>query len=379
MDWGLGHAARCIPVIKAFRNAGCRVVVASSGPGAELIGREPGMGAIEIVPFPGFSVSYSRYWLLPHLFLQLPSFLYHIEREKKMLKILAGRLGPDLIISDNRYGLFHDSIPSILITHQLRPQLPAFFKPLENSLSAVIKKWAGNFNECWIPDFPGAPASGELVEGWNRLPLVRFTGWLSRFGSDRPGFRRNMNSCRDGERADCQGSDTSGGKRYRYRILFILSGPEPQRSILEKKITCQCLSACVRAMIVRGVPSDPVKKRSVKNLDVVSFLDSKALYEAICNSRLVICRSGYSSVMDLLVLGKRAVLVPTPGQTEQLYLARWLDDKGWFKMITQKDFNIDMVLAMEALPGTDLPKPGYFGKTNMLQECVKNALSDCRS
>jgi hypothetical protein len=385
MDWGLGHASRCIPVIRAFSKEGCRVVVASSGPGTELIRQELDMTRDDIIPFPGFEVSYSRSFLFARLAVQMPEFIYHVTKEKKALKDLVDKIKPDLIVSDNRYGLVHDSVPSVLITHQLQPSLPFYFRPFERLLSAVIRKWAGSFNECWIPDFPDNSAAGALINGWSRLPHVYFTGWLSRFTSLPDMARENKDNYETtvtgnkrsapAEKNDQKGSFARQKRRYRYRIIFILSGPEPQRGMLEGMITEGCIKTGISALVVRGLPGLPMKKEVRGQMEIVSFLGSDALLRAVSESEIVVCRSGYSSVMDMLVLGKKAVLIPTPGQTEQEYLGKWLAGRHWFDVVDQKSFSIDRILET-AFAGGDFPAGPDPMQNDLLEIRVKALISD---
>lgn len=363
LDWGLGHASRCVPVIREFLKADCRVVVAASGPGAALIKREIDLpGSIEFVPFPGFSVSYSGSLLFLRLMLQVPSFLLHIYREKKFLRQLVSRFSPNLIISDNRYGLVHETVPSVIITHQLRPALPSFLKIFELPLSFVIRRMVRAFDECWIPDYKDCPAAGNLVYGWQKLPAVYFTGWLSRFS--------------------CGSSDPkkTAGPASRYRVMYLLSGVEPQRSMLEEKIIRSRFPDGQPSLLVRGLPDGTVPAGEERGLEIVPFLDSKAIREAVAESELIVCRSGYSSVTDLLALGRRAVLVPTPGQTEQEYLGRWLAGKGWFDVVRQKDF--DVLKLYDAGPSvyggsSGPPEPG--ARLNLLAARVNGILQKIRS
>lgn len=327
MDWGLGHASRCVPVIRALKDAGFVVVAATSGPGAALIKSEFGISGssndwLRVIPFPGFSVTYTRSFLFLNLLLQVPLFLFHIQKEKKLIRSLAQRYKPDIIISDNRYGLAHGSVKSIIITHQLRPSMPWYLKFAEGALAGVIRRWVRSFDECWIPDCPDDHASGKLTKGWEKLPGVYFIGWLSRFA-----------------RLDLPGGLTKNSVRgdYRFRLMFILSGPEPQRSILEKMVIKQMSYTGIKTLLVRGLPFAPSVSEKRGELEIVPYLDSNALAHAASISELIVCRSGYSSVMDMLAMGKRAVLIPTPGQTEQEYLGRWLAKNGWFTVVKQKD------------------------------------------
>jgi hypothetical protein len=384
MDWGLGHASRCVPVISAFLAAGCRVVVGVSGHGAELIRREFRMAGspetagqnsvagqpddvtwgdrLQIIPFPGFSVSYSRNFFFPGLLLRVPAFLRHVAREKRVLRRLVESFRPDLIVSDNRYGLVHQGVTSVIITHQLRPSMPLLLRPLEGLVSAVIRRWAGAFDECWIPDYADDPAAGRLTAGHEKLPAAFFTGWLSRFspgsssetyqytgagqydGSGQPGASVNSSALRSGGRTR---PDAATSALFRYRFMFLLSGPEPHRTILEDMVKAEISGLPERALLVRGLPGSFPEREIRGNLEIVSFIDSGGLQKAIGESEIIVCRGGYSSVMDLLVLGRSAVLIPTPGQTEQEYLGKWLASKGWFRVVRQQDFNIQKLIARQ--------------------------------
>lgn len=341
MDWGLGHASRCVPVIRAFMEAGCRVVVAASGRGAELLKREPGIygGLLTIVPFPGFTVSYSRSFLFLKLLLQIPSFLYHMRAEKKMLGRLVREHGIGLVISDNRYGLVHPEVPSVMITHQLNPLLPPPLRILQRPVSMIIRGWVRRFDECWIPDCREEPACKKLIRGWERLPAVFFTGWLSRF--PHAAAHAFNEDARHGAVPD--GGSPEGLRRelrpFRYKVLFLLSGPEPQRTVLEGIILRKTENAGQKCLLVRGLPDGPHGTEKRGDTEIVSFLDSAKLLRAVGESELIVCRSGYSSVMDMLVTGKDALLVPTPGQTEQEYLGKRLGRKGWFTVVAQKRFD----------------------------------------
>jgi hypothetical protein len=350
LDWGLGHASRCVPVIRAFLEAGCRVVVAASGSGAELIKKEfPTAGDLSpgFIPFPGFTVSYSGSFLFLKMMLQMPGFLFHIFREKRLLRGLVERYSPDLIVSDNRYGLVHGSVPSVLLTHQLRPALPFLLRFLEGPLSYFIRRLVLAFDECWVPDREDYPAAGRLVSGHEKLPAVFFTGWLSRFYP----VAGNVTGTGSGYRGD---------PPFRYRMMFILSGVEPQRSILEKMIIDRLSGTRDEVLIVRGLPDIPFHRETRGAMEIVSYMDSACIREAAMVSELIICRCGYSSVMDLLALNKSAVLVPTPGQTEQEYLGKWLRQTGWFKVMKQRDF--DPLLFAGAAPPLTRERGGLEGQ-----------------
>ena len=371
MDWGLGHASRCVPVISAFLDAGCRVVVAAAGRGRLLIEREFGNGRSDaraggggggggpvFVDFPGFRVSWPRRYPLLKFAGRLPSFLLHIRRERRYLELLVKEFGVGIVVSDNRYGLIHPDVTAVIVTHQLSPSLPGAMRVFGRITAVWVRKMVSRFDECWIPDCPGGPTAGALAGGRERLGSVFFTGRLSRFGmagEDPPAGAGLLAA--------------EGGGTESYRVVFILSGPEPYRSLFEAKVRQIMGGREVRSLLVRGVPEgvpedspdeagertaaggDPAgnagregehgcrEPGSGDGLHIVSFLPSDELKRVTVMAGLVVCRSGYSTVTDLLVAGKRALLVPTPGQTEQEYLGRWLDGRGGFRMVSQRELN----------------------------------------
>ncbi len=406
MDWGLGHASRCVPVIRAFVDAGCHVVVAAGGGGRQLIEKEFGTGKGGeaagsfqrplFVDFPGFRVSWPGRFPLLKFILRLPSFLLHIRRERRALARLVREHGAGIVVSDNRYGLVHEGVVSVMITHQLRPSLPPVLRVMEGLVAMVVRRMVSRFDECWIPDCPGAPTAGALAGGWERLPSAVFVGRLSRFAITETNGRVNGQresvpagpSGEVGEGAVEKAGSNSGreqvvfgelGKYGGYRFLFVMSGPEPQRSLFEEKVREIMRGRGDRSLLVRGVPGGNIEGEgggylaaSSGELEVVPFLDGRGLMKAMEMSELVVCRSGYSSVTDLLVAAKRAVLVPTPGQTEQEYLGRWLDGKGGFRVIKQRELTMERL--MEVLEAGEAGHSrDSFGK---MQAGVKDQCND---
>ncbi len=228
------------------------------------------------------------------------SFIEHYH-----LKRILQKHTIDVIISDNRYGLFSKKHKSIFVTHQLQLKLPSTLSSLEPISFHIIKRFIKNFNECWIPDFEGKDnLSGELSHIKKLSTPTLFIGPLSKF--------------------DVQNNYTI---KKRYSIVAILSGSEPQRSILQKKLINLFQQTNHSCLLVEGrITKDPTIK-AYNNMHIAAFLPTEKLLEVIKQSTLVICRSGYSSIMDLYCLNKNALLIPTPGQTEQEYLANHLKDK----------------------------------------------------
>lgn len=314
LDWGLGHAARCVPVIGKFLAAGCEVVLGGSGDSLHLLRAEfPSLAFITLPAYrPQYPSSGSMVWKMAS---QLPKFIRAIFRENAMLKKLVKEQKIDVVISDNRYGLFNAKIPSVFITHQSNILMPQRFGWLQGVVRYFNYRLMKKFTVCWIPDFPDKKDSlaGALTSFESTGSLhVENIGILSRFSRLRV------------------------YTPIKYKILLILSGPEPQRTILENIVVPQLKASGLSYFVVRGKPDQiPQNDPCVAN-----FLATDQMLEKISSSELVICRSGYSSVMDLAALGKKAVFIPTPGQTEQEYLARTLHEKGIALSIAQHNFNL---------------------------------------
>ncbi len=295
LDWGLGHATRCIPIIKHLRSKGVEVVIASDGPQLKLLQEQ--FQGIEHVVLKGYNVKYS--WFLPaavKVALQVPKLMGAIKRENKELQRILKEKRIDAVISDNRYGLYTDEVPCVLITHQLNIQAKTGSQLFSHKVLEFVKK----FNVCWIPDNAGEDnLSGNLSHPIPQGIKAEYIGPLSRF------------------------SAAVSAKDMKYDLLVLLSGPEPQRRILEKKVINQLGTLpYIKALIVQGLPGSADVASPFANVDVVPHLNNVSLMEKIQHSKAIISRPGYSTIMDLAVIGgKRALFIPTPGQTEQEYLA----------------------------------------------------------
>lgn len=320
LNWGLGHAVRDIPLINTAIKRGYRVVVAAEGLAGKLLKKE--FPNIEHVTLKGFTVKYSKKGFSLFAFLlQIPKILIGIKREKKQLQKIIKEKKIDIIISDNRYGVFSKEVYSIFITHQISPKLPLKIKFLEKRLYKIHKRIIEKFNLCLIPDFESQNnLSGDLSHKYPIPKNARFTGILSQFYLP-PEYAFEK----------------------KYDLLSIISGPEPQRSVFEKKILEQLDKIDLRSLVVTGVPGE-VFENKIKNITIVNHLSRTEMQAAILSSDIVVCRSGYTSVMDLFALQKTAVFVPTPGQPEQEYLAEYLCEKGLFKSYSQNNFDLKKII-----------------------------------
>lgn len=316
LDWGLGHAARCVPIIRRLIGAGAVPVIgAAKGPLA-LLRRE--LPALEHVEFPGLPINYSTGDdQTGALMRRFPSMLGSIRSEFLFTQKLLREMALNAIISDQRFGVRSRSMPSILITHQLFPKAPL----ATSILHRVNHHLIGKFDRCWIMDHTVAPGlAGELSHG-DRLPgNCRYIGPQSRF------------------------DQLVGSTGEKYRTMTILSGPEPQRSILERLLLAQLLQVEGDHLLVQGKPDASIEKEQ-SNITIVPHLESDRLMEKIGISGMIIARSGYTTIMDLIALGKNALLIPTPGQPEQEYLAVLHSRSSRF--IVQAQDRIDLQAALQ--------------------------------
>ena len=321
LDWGLGHATRCLPIIYELLRKGCEVCVACNERQAHLMRTE--VPDAQIIPLPGYNFRYSKLGVLNKLatIFQVPKILIAIKREHRWLRDVFKKESFDLIISDNRYGFYNQTAYSVFITHQLQIQVPG-----NKWLQRILQKWnyyfINRFNECWIPDFKVEPnLAGELSHP-EVLPkiVVRYIGLLSRFENIVVSTRKPVD------------------------ILILISGPEPQRTVLEEKIVDQLQKIKRSAIVVRGLPEMKDVRKSFNNISFFNHLPAQELNELMSNAQVVISRSGYSTVMDIIQLGKKSILVPTPGQTEQEYLAAYLMQKKWCLSFPQNKFFIESAL-----------------------------------
>lgn len=336
LDWGIGHATRCVPIIRSLQEAGFHVTAAADTRPLEFLKKE--CSGIDFIVFPGTKIRYPKNGQIAlKMICLLPEFLYGILREHKKLAEIAGWLHPDLIISDNRYGCWHPDIPSVFITHQLDVEPPALLKWMRGILRSINYWFIRRYLECWIPDFElHKGIAGTLSHPLIRPANIQYIGILSRFS-----YFTDRSFKPTGTIID---------------LVALLSGPEPQRTILEKKLLADLQKLELKAVVVQGKTETSESFAVNERIHCFSHLGTQELARLLHNTDLVICRSGYSSIMDLVTLGKRAVFIPTPGQTEQEYLARYLMDKKIYFSMKQDHF--DLVYAMEMaknFPGMMIP------------------------
>ncbi len=347
LGWGLGHATRCVPIIQELLRQGAEVLLASDGRALALLRQEfPDLMSFEL---PSYDVQYRSRNMVWGIATQLPKIGWAIWREHWVLRKLVAQHGIDSVISDNRFGCFVPKKHCVFITHQLNIPIPFWgVKTGVNFFNHLIIK---RFEECWLPDLAKMPnLSGKLSHPVpHRLrQKVKFIGALTRM---------QLNKV----------------EPLRYDAIAVLSGPEPQRSQLEKALLEQASQLPGSFLLVQGKPELPISTPDFypKNIYVVPSMTTEALNQAILESGVFIGRSGYSTVMDLARLGKPALLIPTPGQPEQLYLAEKLAMEN--AVVAQQQDELDLKTGIaEAKNRTGLS--GDMSDENALREAIANLL-----
>jgi predicted glycosyltransferase len=327
LDWGLGHATRCIPVIRSLLKKNAEVIIAAdAGPLALLKEEFP---QLKFISFKGYNIQYPKSGSMKmKMLLSIPKIIKGIKEEHLQLEKIIAENKIDIVISDNRYGCWSKKVKSIFITHQLMIKTPVG----EDILHEKVLKYINNYDGCWVPDSEESDnLSGDLSHKYPLPKNTFFVGALSRFEKssllyDKKDFSAALEM-------------TSN-----YDVMAIISGPEPQRSIFEKLILEQLKQTKLKALIVCGKAEAEQKTETINSITIISHLKAEEMQNAIQQSDLIIARSGYSTVMDLAVLGKKAIFIPTPGQTEQEYLAKLFMQKGIAYSETQSSFDLSTAL-----------------------------------
>lgn len=330
LNWGLGHVTRCIPLIQALERMGAEVLLASDGGALRLLKAEfPQLPAYEL---PSYRIRYESPNMVRNIAWQLPRILYAIRSEQWATEKLVREHGIHGIISDNRYGCFSAKANSVILSHQLHLRIPNHL--LEWTANGVLHRALRKFDAIWAPDVAEEPnLSGELSHGGQDVhPNVRFIGPLSRLQPD--------------------------GSKTEYDVAVVLSGPEPQRTFLEQRLLEQAMLLPQKFIFIQGKTRAKEHYYVADNVELVSYLTSQELNEVLLASEIIVCRSGYSSIMDLAALCKKALLIPTPGQTEQEYLADHFARQNTF--LVQKQEEIDLETGLGKVPATTGFQQGQF-------------------
>ena len=322
LNWGLGHATRCIPIIEALENNGYTPIIASDGVALQMLQKEfPHLQSLEL---PSYHIEYAKNgaFFKWKMIKNSPKMIEAILQEKKTIRQWIDEYDIAGIISDNRLGVYSKKIPSVFITHQLNVLTGNTTWISSKVHQHIIKK----FNQCWIPDVETKPnLSGKLGHLENPEENIKYIGPLSRL------HRKPTDK--------------------KYDLMVILSGPEPQRGMLEAQLTQEMGQFKGKVVFIKGKIEPEQKIEQTGNVTYYNFMNTEELENTINESEIVLCRSGYTTIMDLAQLGKKAFFIPTPGQYEQEYLAKKLKKEGLVPFARQEDFKIENLLEIDLFKG----------------------------
>lgn len=324
MNWGLGHAARCIPIITELQKRGFTPVIASDGPALFLLQKE--FPELKSFKLPSYNITYTENpkTLKWKLLLKTPHILRTIKAEKRAVHKILEEENIHGIISDNRFGARSKKVRSVFITHQLN----VLSGNLTFFSSKLHQNYIRKFDECWVPDSPaGNNLSGILGHLKKDHLNLKYIGPISRFEKKPVAIK--------------------------YDYLVLLSGPEPQRGVLQDILFKAFRKTNKKLFFVRGVVNDEEFTCLNPNVTIRNYLFGKELEEVMNSSRMVISRSGYTTLMDLAKLQKRAFFIPTPGQFEQEYLAERLKNLGVAAYCNQEEFDIALLEKQEKYSGLE--------------------------
>lgn len=322
LNWGLGHATRCIPIIHFLIENNFSPVLASDGIALQLLKKEfPELPTVEL---PSYNIKYSKVAYLTKwkLMFSFRSIYKAVRQEQKIIEELVVKHKFVGLISDNRFGIYNKEIPSVYITHQLN-----VFSGFTTWLtSKVHQNIISKYDMCWVPAFKGKKSlSGNLSNISKLKTKIAYLGNLSRLESKK--------------------------EKKKYEVLLLLSGPEPQRSILETQLLKEFSSYQGDVLLVRGLMDGSTLENVSKNIEVINYLSSKKLETVINSSEIIVARSGYSTIMDLAKLNKKAFFIPTPGQGEQEYLAEYLEQKKIAPFCKQEQFDLNVLIRINKYSG----------------------------
>jgi hypothetical protein len=308
LHWGLGHATRSAQFITELENLGFHPLIVSSGAALEwLSARFPHLPA-ESLTDP--DIQYGKHG--PDLWWRLlrkgPAFFRRIQEEKQRAKILFDRY-PSIqaCISDHCLGFYAPEKPSILLAHQLNlpvrlPGIQAFYKTMLRP-----------FHQIWVPDVAEEPTwSGKLSHPSPCPEKTKYIGLLPHF------------------------QETLGEAKH---VLILLSGPEPQRSLLEKALVAHWPADMdYPVCCIRGT-TKPATTNFPSHWKILNRASTEEVKKAIRHASGVVARNGYTTLMDLAYTPLPVLFIPTPGQPEQQYLAGLHGDKPFWTHMQQAQIN----------------------------------------
>lgn len=330
LNWGLGHATRCIPIIKALQENNFIPIIASDGIALALLRKE--FPYIQTLELPSYQIEYAKNgknfkW---KLLKNLPKMMEAIWEEKRLVKKWVKKYAIEGIISDNRLGVFSPKVPSVFITHQLNVMTGNTTWITSILHQKIIKK----YTECWVPDIENAPnLTGKLGHLKTNTLDLKYIGPLSRL------HKKEV--------------------PQKYDLMVILSGPEPQRGILEELLKREVLRFDGKVVFIKGIVEKEQKKEEIENITYYNFMNTRQIEQTFNESEIVLSRSGYTTIMDLAILQKKAFFIPTPGQYEQEYLAKKLKNNNLVPYVEQDNFRIEALAEIKNYQGLPIVNTAF--------------------
>ena len=313
LNWGLGHASRCVPLVQRLLDEGHEVILGGDGASLTLLRKHfPTLRYVYLAPLNlRYSAGRRQVWAITKA---LPQIFFWALKDHAMLKAVLREEPIERVISDNRFGLYSKAAECIYMTHQLHIKLPKGWRWAECIASRMHARICMRYNKVWVPDYEDLNQSlaGELSHP-NHLPFghlpctIEYIGPLSRFENHK-----------------------SEIINHKYEVVAVLSGLEPHRTMLEKEIIARYSGGADKVLIVQGLMHRPNTRITRGAITIVPYMSDAELVEALCGAKHIIARSGYSTIMDLHALGllNKSELIPTPGQPEQEYLAAYILQKN---------------------------------------------------
>ena len=320
LNWGLGHASRCVPLVHRFLEEGHEVILGGDGESLTLLRKHfPKLRYVYLAPL---HLRYSKGSRQVGVMLRaIPRLVWWSIKDHAILKSVLREEHIDQIVSDNRFGLYihrqsSSELPveTVYITHQLHIMLPKGWKWMEPLAARLHARIYTRYNKVWVPDFadPVKNLSGELGHPASLAADIEYIKPLSRL--------------------------TPTDKIADYEVVAVLSGLEPQRTLLEKELLARYQDTTLSVLIVQGLINRPNTRIKRGKITIVPHMDDTELTAALTGAKHIIARSGYSTIMDLNALGllfpnspdtyPLIELIPTPGQPEQEYLAARFSEKN---------------------------------------------------
>jgi uncharacterized protein (TIGR00661 family) len=346
LNWGLGHATRCMPIIDYLLESGAEVIIASDGNALNFLKNSyPKLPFIEL---PSYNVNYGKLDFVVQTVINFPTYLKAVYQERDLLKSYIATNKIDFVISDNRYGFYHPKVPSVIICHQVCMLPPPSAPWIRSYLYSLHKFFLKPFHKIWIPDFKSNTLnlSGDMSHHISLPDNIKYIGAVTRM-----------------EHYPIENKDEE------VDILVMLSGVEPQRSYLEERIIQQAKHIKNRKFLFLKGIVDGDEKMIESHIKILPFASGKQLNDLLLKANIVICRSGYSSVMDLYYLGKKVIFIPSKGQTEQEYLAELASSRGFAVKVTEVEMNLeDEIKKAEEVKGL----PTFEKDINLIEKAFKD-------